>query len=614
MRQSANLLIRPHWALFLGLGICLTTLAQQPAPPPPSAGQAPEPIPTLKQPAPTKSEADTIAEHVQTGKDEFLSELYDEEIKEQLAKLKKLLKHKPLERAKLALLIASEFRGTPLRPAQRTRLRDTPPTVERYEPDPKRSVTARSLPRELEGWLADLAEISHIELKTTAISIEETEPPRVQVQIRYDFTGHTAAQEIRQLTGYWMTQWRKHPSQGWLWRGLVVEEGWEGRTPRPHFTDITACAVGKGPAYQQLLRGLSWYSAHLDFATGAGLVGFNGLAVADIDADGDEDFYVCQPAGLPNRLFRANADGTFSEIARAAGLDVLDHSAAAVFFDYDNDADADLLLTGTRLLLFQNDGKGRFTFLDPKRVGLSTSTDANTSFYSACIADYNRDGWLDVYVCAYDWQAGEGSYASPLPIYDATNGPPNFLFRNNGDGTFTEVAQEVGLDENSNRFSLACAWADYDRDGYPDLYVANDFGRNNLYRNEGGRFRDVAAEAGVEDMGFGMSSAWEDYDNDGWLDLYVANMWSSAGLRTTMQPVFRPGSQSTRRALYRRTAKGNSLYRNRGDGTFEEVTEPARVALGRWAWSSQFFDLDLDGREDIFVTNGYVTNESTKDL
>ena len=120
------------------------------------------------------------------------------------------------------------------------------------------------------------------------------------------------------------------------------------------------------------------------------------------------------------------------------------------------------------------------------------------------------------------------------------------LFRNDGHGRFVDVTAEAGLDENNDRFSFAAAWADYDEDGWPDLLVANDFGRKNLYRNLGARGRpgarssDVAAEAGVEDVGAGMSAAWLDYDNDGRLDIYTGNMWTAAGQRVTAQAGFLP--------------------------------------------------------------------------
>ncbi len=589
----------------LGLALLLAAAA--------AVAQSPESIPTLGKPA-VPSPVDATIAHVETGHDGWMSELYDEEIKEQLGVLKKLLKHVPLEAGKVAPLVAADFRGTALAPKDRSHFEQAGLRVEHLQPDPAFKLTATDLPAELTRWLDDIDHNTEIELKTTAISIEVPDPPHVRLQIRYYVTGTTARQEVHQLTGFWMTRWRKDREKGWQWLEAVLEEGWGGRAARPLFTDITTCSLPEGPAYDQLRRGADWWSANLDAASGVDIYGNNGVAVADVDGDGNEDFYVCQAAGLPNRLFRSNGDGTFKEIAGEAGVDVLDRSSGALFFDADNDGDSDLLVVGAALLFFRNDGRGHFSYEQPGQTGLTPTGTEKTVFTSACVADYNRDGAPDVYVASYAWQVGESGYRVPTPYHDAQNGPPNHLFRNNGDGTFRDVTEESGLNHNNNRFSFACSWADYDNNGWPDVYVANDFGRNNLYRNEGGRFRDVAAEAGVEDLGAGMSAAWEDYDHDGWIDLYVGNMYSTAGLRTTMQPIFKPDSSSDTKSLFRRQAKGNSLFRNRGDGTFEDVTDAAGVWMGRWAWGSNFIDVDLDGNEDIYIANGYITNESTKDL
>ena len=122
-------------------------------------------------------------------------------------------------------------------------------------------------------------------------------------------------------------------------------------------------------------------------------------------------------------------------------------------------------------------------------------------------------------------------------------------------------------------------------------------------------FEDVAAAAGVLDHGAGMSAAFLDYDNDGLLDIYTGNMWSDAGLRVTAAPTFMPDAPADVRALYRRHARGNSLFRNRGDGRFEDKTLEARAEMGRWAWSSDALDFDSDGWEDLYVANGMLTRE-----
>jgi len=205
-----------------------------------------------------------------------------------------------------------------------------------------------------------------------------------------------------------------------------------------------------------------------------------------------------------------------------------------------------------------------------------------------------------------------------VPYHDARNGPPNFLFRNHltadGGGFFEDVTNATGLNQNNNRFSFAAAWCDYDGNGWPDLYVANDFGRNNLYKNENGRFEDIAAAAGVDDIGPGMSACWADYDEDSRPDLYVSNMWTAAGQRVIAQKEFVPAGNATVREAYRRHTKGNSLYRNRGDGAFEDIGAAERVEMGRWAWGSDALDFDNDGSPEIYITCGMLTNSSAQDL
>jgi tetratricopeptide (TPR) repeat protein len=144
--------------------------------------------------------------------------------------------------------------------------------------------------------------------------------------------------------------------------------------------------------------------------------------------------------------------------------------------------------------------------------------------------------------------------------------------------------------------------------------VANDFGRKNLYRNNGdGTFTDVAPQAGVEDIGAGMGICWFDYDNDGAEDLYVADMWSAAGSRVSMQEVFQKDAPEEVRALYRKHARGNSLFRNNGDG-FQDTSVSAGVEMGRWSWSCDAWDFDHDGFPDLYIANGMISGLSHEDL
>jgi tetratricopeptide (TPR) repeat protein len=262
-------------------------------------------------------------------------------------------------------------------------------------------------------------------------------------------------------------------------------------------------------------------------------------------------------------------------------------------------------------LLFLNRGDGIFV---EKPDAFRFKTAPQGSFTGMAAADFDRDGRLDLYLCCYIYFQSEDQYQYPAPYEDARDGPPNFLFRNRGAAEgpmFEDVTAETGMNENNDRFSFAPSWCDFDGDGWPDLYVANDFGRANFYRNRNGKFRDEGKQAGLDGAGPGMSASWFDYDGDGRPDLYVSDMWTAAGQRVVADPAFRPAARD--REAFRRHTKGNSLYRNRGDGTFEETSAQEAVEMGRWAWSSGGFDWDLDGAPEIFVATGMVTNGAAAD-
>jgi hypothetical protein len=456
--------------------------------------------------------------------------------------------------------------------------------------------------------------ISVVQLKIVASGRAKENDSRASIRLRLEIDGEAKDGKPLSLQGHWDTVWQKSDN-GWKLESIAPARLGEIRRGAISFTDGSQAAFGRNFSYvQQLAHGVDHWRGLLDEATGIDVYGHNGLAVGDYDGDGLEDLYICQPSGLPNRLYRNNGDGSFTDQTALAGLAVLDDTRSALFADLDNDRDQDLILiTAAQPLLFRNDGQGRFAF--DRDSGLSISRAEAASLTSAAIADYDNDGLLDLYICSYDfWRPGK-TYNAPTPYYDATNGPPNFLFRNKGEGKFENVTRQTGLKQNNDRYSFAAAWGDYNNDGWQDLYVANDFGRNNLYLNRGdGTFTDVAERAGVEDLGAGMSAAWGDFNGDGQLDLYVGNMWSSAGQRVTGNTQFAAVAKDARiRGAFQRQAKGNSLFLNLGDGAFREMTE-AGVEMGRWAWSSDFADLDNDGNLDLYVQNGYITGSDLRDL
>jgi hypothetical protein len=215
------------------------------------------------------------------------------------------------------------------------------------------------------------------------------------------------------------------------------------------------------------------------------------------------------------------------------------------------------------------------------------------------------------------------SEAETFVFHDANTGGRNSLFRSEiaaGEPwRMSDVTRSVGLDVNNRRYSFAATWEDFDNDGDQDLYVANDYGRDNLYRNDSGpgadvRFVDISDGAQVEDSAGGMSIAWGDYNRDGWIDAYVSNMFSSAGNRVTYQAGFKPTAPVEVKRRLQHFARGNTLLANRGGGAFEDVSGPAGVEMGRWAWGSLFADLNNDGWDDLVVANGYMTADDTGDL
>jgi hypothetical protein len=375
------------------------------------------------------------------------------------------------------------------------------------------------------------------------------------------------------------------------------------------FVDCTEAVFAASRTYRdQLCQPIEYWLERIERRNNIFHFGHHGLALGDVNGDGLDDVYLCQPGGLPNRLFAHRRDGTLEDRSAAAGVDVLDFSRSALFVDLDNDGNQDLAVsTASRILFFAGDGKGGFTLRAKVKDGHGA--------YSLAAADYDNDADLDLFVCMYySTSADAGNLPFPVPYHDAENGKENVLLRNDGDWRFQNATDEAGLNGNNHRFSFAAVWDDYDDDGDADLYVANDYGRNNLYRNDEGRFSDVAAGAGVDDIAQGMSAAFSDYNRDGRMDLYVGNMFSAAGNRVAFQRKFQPKATRTTKAQIQRLARGNTLFSNQGDGSFRDVSLDAGVTMGRWAWSSVFADINNDGWDDLLVANGYVTGSDPHDL
>ena len=515
-------------------------------------------------------------------------------------------------------LIDPGFRGGRLLPAQEAAPGQSQLEVTRAKDlsgDP--TLDARAFTAELQRLIADVREVAVAEFLITSIQPDEggDSSSRLRTSIRYDIVGAGTKAYRVQHVGEWQMIWRRNAA-GWQIFRWTAASHVVSRARTPIFTEITEASLGGTDSFRrQLAIDLDSWMATFDSVLTRDSNGHHGVSVGDVDGDGLEDLYVAQPAGLPNRLYRNRGDSTFEDITDKSGLGVLDDTAASIFVDVDNDGDEDLVLsTATKPILFLNDGRGHFTAVED---GFRFAKPLQGVLTSISMADYDRDGFVDLYLCVYSYffGAGEDKAGTPAPYYDARNGPPGVLLRNDGHGHFVDATADAGLDAGNDRYHFAAAWADYDGDGWPDLLIANDFGTKNLYRNLGlkdgkVRFEDVAASAGVLDHGAGMSATFLDYDNDGLLDIYAGNMWSAPGQRVTSAPTFMPDATPDVRALYRRHVRGNSLLRNLGNGRFEDKSIEAHAEMGRWAWSSDAFDFDRDGWEDLYVVNGMLSRGS----
>jgi hypothetical protein len=333
-----------------------------------------------------------------------------------------------------------------------------------------------------------------------------------------------------------------------------------------------------------------------------------GVAVFDYNNDGLLDIFFTNGAAIPslekndpkyyNRLFRNNGDGTFTDVTESAGLKGMGYSMGVAAGDYDNDGLVDLYITGVNYnQLFHNNGDGTFTDVTAKAgvSGLLPNSGKPWSITAGWI-DYNNDGLLDLFVVNYlDYDIHTAALCNMegAPAYCSPNGfrgTSNILYRNNGDGTFTDVSAQSHISQYVGK-GMGVAFADFDDDGFTDIFVSNDTFQNFLLHNNGdGTFTDVALEAGVAFTGngktvAGMGADFRDLDNDGKPDIFHTAMFGDTF----------------------------PLYRNLGGGQFEDVTgRTGLTALtSRFtAWGTGAFDFDNDGRKDLFAATSDILDNA----
>jgi hypothetical protein len=571
----------------------------------------------------TQTAVEKLALKQDASNDDWDTEVLSDAASEQLTNMQMLLENPDrIESPAIESLVTSEFTCQSLRPhALAEVFQEGPITVRR---------PIKSTPTSNAQTFGTAEFVEALRQLTTALGNGDERRIKFKLfridkqqdhfvtHVRYEASNHNAAGSQQQTTT-WRCHWTFPKSDGRQTPRLIriaVEDYEEAQIAIPGgrlFVDCTQSTLAGNVVYeQQVLPGINHWLTRIpkEFM---GRFGHHGIALGDVNGDDLEDLYVCDAGGLPNRLYIQQSDGTVVDVSSQSGVDLLEDSVGALLIDLDNDGDQDLVVgTDPLLQLAENDGHGRFTW----RNGI----DVNTDSFSLSAADYDVDGDLDIYVCGYKVGKQDPTHRGlpfPLPYHDANNGGKNLLLRNDGDFQFTDVTALTGLDVNNTRFTMAAGWEDFDNDGDLDLYVANDFGRNNLYRNDGGFFTDIAAVAGVEDHASGMSVAWGDYNRDGRMDLYVGNMFSAAGNRITYQRRFSTGLPDQTVSHLQRMARGNTLFENVTDASasqFRDVSQQVAVNMGRWSWASKFVDLTNDGWPDLIVANGYVTGDDKSDL
>ena len=331
----------------------------------------------------------------------------------------------------------------------------------------------------------------------------------------------------------------------------------------------------------------------------------HGVAVADVDRDGLLDVFTTGVGR--NFLYINSGNGTFREMAAETAVEITPTATAPLFLDFDNDGDSDLFLAATGFqMLFENRlvPDGKLEFID---ISIEAGVDHAAQGFSAVTGDVNADGLPDIYVASYN----RYGVIMPDSWARATNGTPNLLFVNQGDGRFHERGAAWGVAD--SRWSYAAQFGDLNDDGRADLYVANDFGENGLFLNQGDRFLDAAAERALLDPGNGMGVSMGDFDNDGRLDLHVTNMSSTAGRRILKRLFPQQLDQPSDTQVLFKLAAGNTLFKNLGGGQFADVSQQVGGLGAGWAFGGGFIDVDNDGWEDLHAPNGFISGKSLKD-
>lgn len=558
-----------------------------------------------------------VIDHLSPTDDGWDTEVFSETASSQLYRLTDLLKSPTPEASAFAAIESEAFRSTGIQPiAAHLHLLEEHEFQVRKWDGKLTSTPTLSLLECCRQFRSSFNLKEQLSFATKLYKIRPQSDGTIVTDVLIEASGKTSSNNLRQVNAEWRCHWNPRAKAPLLTNIELISYQDVTRTSgsgKTLFSDQTRAALGTNKSLdEQLLHSTDHWRSRIPQSLGLDVVANVGFLLADLNGDHLEDLYLCQQGGLPNLLFIRKPDGSFHDATKESGANWLDYSPSALALDLDHDGDRDLIVAlQFELLFMRNDGSAKFELVT--RIPLQAQT------FSLSAADYDLDGDLDLFACGYNPSAKDlaesGALGSPTPFHDANNGGRNTLLKNTGPFTFQDATQESGLNEQHNtRFSFAAAWEDYDHDGDPDLYVANDYGRNNLYQNDNGQFTDIARTLGVEDMSSGMSVSWGDLNRDGQSDLYVSNMFSSAGNRITFQDQFQNGQAGASLDTFQRFARGNALFQGTSAGGFTDVSVESGATMARWAWGSRLADLNNDGWEDILAANGFISTPDSGDL
>jgi hypothetical protein len=479
------------------------------------------------------------------------------------------------------------------------------------------------LPAQLKSYFDPIARIDNAKFKLNRVY--DFSERSANIRIRFQVWGQLKSGEGFYDSGLLAATLDTDQAGAWQIKSQEMGSAWRIIKPsNTYFTDVTA-ESGLTARLGSIQNLDNLYKDH-KFSVHSRLG--RGLAVADVNGDGYPDVLL---SGIQRAaLYINDGKGHFTDAALDWGLgpDQSSLSIVPLLVDFDNDGLVDLLLLRqfNESKLFRNEGD-RF-----KDVTEGCGLDIDPEAMTACAADYNNDGNLDLFIGSY----GSTRDEVPETIVRSRNGRPSHLYRNRGDWTFEDVTKAAGINETG--WALASTFYDLNGDGKPDIYVGNDFGYNCFYRNNGdGTFTDDTWNSGTHDIGSTMNVSLVDYDGDGRLDLYTTGIaantvWfqgpgmnyilgrfltTPSTFKQTLATFVDLGIHAKLAELNEigyKVNNGDSLMRNLGDGKYTHVENQTGSAWAEWAWGAADGDFDCDGNTDIYVANGFITAPDTKDF